>query len=282
MPALDPNLEWLGHVQPVGLVVAPAVLKRHELVPEEQTLADSEDVAGHLSPNDNGPALPGPWAFFAEILGWRPAQVAGAPSGPAIPDDLSAWVSESETQLAPSWTVSAPEGGWQLLVRLEPPGIAADARGAQEGWEATPHQRLERLLRETGVPTGLLLTDTELRLIHAPKGETSGWLAFPLHALGCVAGRPMLGGLKLLLSSFRLHNDAPDRRLAALLKASRDAQAEVLCPARLPGAGRAACAAARPSRSRPPADRGPGEAAPCSPLRRPADNPAAPCVSPLR
>jgi hypothetical protein len=37
----------------------------------------------------------------------------------------------------------------------------------------------------------------------------------------------MLGGLKLVLSSFRLHNDAPERRLASLLKASRDAQAEV-------------------------------------------------------
>jgi hypothetical protein len=37
----------------------------------------------------------------------------------------------------------------------------------------------------------------------------------------------MLGGLKLILSSFRLHNDAPDRRLSALLKSSRDAQAEV-------------------------------------------------------
>src|SRR5436190_19014889 len=37
----------------------------------------------------------------------------------------------------------------------------------------------------------------------------------------------MHGGLQLILSSFRLHNDAPDRRLASLLKASRDAQAEV-------------------------------------------------------
>src|SRR5436190_15339260 len=37
----------------------------------------------------------------------------------------------------------------------------------------------------------------------------------------------MHGGLNLILASFRLHNDAPDRRLAALLKASRDAQAEV-------------------------------------------------------
>ena len=102
-----------------------------------------------------------------------------------------------------------------------------EQRGALEGWEATPHQQLERLLRETGVSTGLLLTDGELRFIHAPRGETSGWLKFPLRSLSEVGGRPMLGGLKLILSSFRLHNDAPDRRLASLLKASRDAQAEV-------------------------------------------------------
>ncbi len=102
-----------------------------------------------------------------------------------------------------------------------------EKRGALEGWEATPHQQLERLLRETGVPTGLLLTDGELRFIHAPRGETSGWLKFPIRSLCEVGGRPMLGGLKLILSSFRLHNDAPDRRLASLLKASRDAQAEV-------------------------------------------------------
>jgi hypothetical protein len=103
----------------------------------------------------------------------------------------------------------------------------SEKRGALEGWEATPHQQLERLLRETGVPTGLLLTDGELRVIQAPRGETSGWLKFPIRSLCEVGGRPMLGGLKLILSSFRLHNDAPDRRLASLLKASRDAQAEV-------------------------------------------------------
>ena len=50
-------------------------------------------------------------------------------------------------------------------------------RGALDGWEATPHQRFERLLRETGVFTGVLVTDHELRLIYAPRGETSGWLA---------------------------------------------------------------------------------------------------------
>jgi hypothetical protein len=216
----DPNLEWLGHVQPTGLVVAPSVLTRHGLVPEEQTRADSEIVAEHLSTADTGPALPEPWVFFESILDWRPAQVAGAPGGPPLPDDLAAHV-EADTTLLPSWAVAEPDGGWQLLVRIEAPGIQPDGRGALEGWEATPHQRLERLLRETGVPTGLLLTDGELRLVHAPRGETSGWAAFPLRALAGVGGRPMLGGLKLLLSSFRLHNDAADRRLPGLLKASR-------------------------------------------------------------
>jgi N-6 DNA Methylase len=105
--------------------------------------------------------------------------------------------------------------------------VDPEQRGALEGWEATPHQQLERLLRETGVSTGLLLTDGELRVIHAPRGETSGWLKFPIRSLGEVGGRPMLGGLKLILSSFRLHNDAPERRLTSLLKASREAQAEV-------------------------------------------------------
>ncbi len=75
--------------------------------------------------------------------------------------------------------------------------------------------------------TGLLLTDGELRFVQAPRGETSGWLKFPIRSLSEVGGRPMLGGLKLILSSFRLHNDAPHRRLTSLLKASREAQAEV-------------------------------------------------------
>jgi hypothetical protein len=184
-------------------------------------------VRALLSGNDDRPALPDPWAFFVQILGWRAKQVAGAPGGPALPIDLSVRAEESDTELVPHWAVTDPDKHWQILVRIEGPGVEPEARGALKGWEATPHQQLERLLRETGIPIGLLLTGSELRLIHAPHGETSGWLKFPIRSLCEVGGRQMLGGLKLILSSFRLHNDAPDRRLPALLKASRDAQAEV-------------------------------------------------------
>ena len=65
----DPNAEWIGNVQPVGLVVAPAILARLGLNPAEQTRADSEAVRALLSGDDDGPALSDPGAFFTQILG---------------------------------------------------------------------------------------------------------------------------------------------------------------------------------------------------------------------
>ena len=165
--------------------------------------------------------------LFSRVLGWRDHQVAGRPDGPPMPHGLSIAIEEADTVLEPHWAVIDPGGCTTLLVRIEERGVSPDERRALGGWEATPHHKFERLLRDTGIGAGILVTDNQLRLIYAPKGETSGWLSFPLRALATVAGRPMLGGLKLALSAFRLHNDTPDRRLPGLLKQSRDAQAEV-------------------------------------------------------
>jgi len=223
----DPDLEWLDLIRPTGLVLSPTVIKERGLIPERQTAADSAAFAACLS--EEGAALPEPWRLFAEILGWDARFVAVAPGGPTLPDDLAFAVPEHDTTLFPDWAVQGfgEDAPWQLLVRLEPAGADPDGRGEADGWEASPHQRFERLLRETGVLVGILISDQELRLIYAPKGETSGWLAFPLRSLATIAGRPMLAGLKLVLGRFRLFNAPADQRLRALLKASRDAQAAV-------------------------------------------------------
>jgi hypothetical protein len=226
----DPALEWLDHVQPVGLVVAPAVLKDLILEPTPQSQADSAEVEVLIDPDPAKQALPDPWAFGEAILGWEARMVAGAPGGPVLPDSLSLRLPEHDTTLSPDWAVADSSGGdqpWQLLVRLEDPGVDPDQRGALGGWEATPHQRFERLLRETSVFAGLMITDKDIRLVYAPKGETSGWLAFPIRSLATVGGRAMLGGLKLMLDRGRLFTDAEDRRLPAVLKKSREAQAAV-------------------------------------------------------
>ena len=226
----DPDLEWLDHVQPVGLVVAPSLLKDLGLSPIRQSPIDTGAVAELIEQDITKPTLPDPWAFAEQILGWEVRHVAGAPGGPAIPDELLVSLPEHATTLKPTWAVAElgeEEQRWQLLVRVEAAGVDPDARGALDGWEATPHQRFERLLRDTGVYAGLMVTDAALRLIYAPSGETSGHLTFPIRPLGTVAGRPMLGGLKLLLDQSSLFTAADSHRLPALLKKSRDAQAAV-------------------------------------------------------
>jgi hypothetical protein len=225
----DPDLEWLDHVRPTGLVLSTTVIKERGLVPERQTQVDTAEAGTFLNPEPDGPALPDPWAFFESILGWQAEFVAGSPEGPALPDDLTISIPEHETVLAPDWAVQgfAEDAPWQLLVQLLPAGMDPDRRGEKEGWEATPHQRFERLLRETNIHVGVMVSDDQLRLIFAPKGETSGWLSFPLRALAGVAGRPMLGGLKILLGSSRLFRARSEVRLRALLLESREAQAAV-------------------------------------------------------
>jgi hypothetical protein len=171
-PRFDPDLEWLDLVRPVGLVVAPGLLKELGLSPELQTRTDNAAVAELLSPEDEDePALSDAWAFAEGILGWPAARVAGAPGGPPLPDDLCKLLPEYDTVLEPHWAVAGVDGSWQLLVRIEGPGIGPETRGALAGWEATPHQRFERLLRETDIPIGVLISDNELRLVYAPRGR---------------------------------------------------------------------------------------------------------------
>ncbi len=210
--------------------MAARVLDELGLTPIRQSSIDSGEVADLLGGDIDGPALPDPWKFAENVLGWERRYVAGAPGGPPMPAELLVSLPEHDTVLQPTWAVAElgdAEKRWQLLVRVESAGIDPDARGRNDGWEATPHQRFERLLRDTGVHAGVLITDRILRVIHAPRGETSGHLSFPLRPLATPAGRPMLAGLKLLLDRNRLFTDSSARRLPALLKKSREAQASV-------------------------------------------------------
>src|SRR5437879_5841482 len=102
----DPALEWLDHVQPVGLVVAPSLLKELLLTPLRQSPIDTASVKELLEPDDAKPALPDPWAFAQQVLGWEARHVAGAPGGPAIPDELLVSLPEHGTVLRPSWAVA--------------------------------------------------------------------------------------------------------------------------------------------------------------------------------
>ncbi|WP_235511927.1 Eco57I restriction-modification methylase domain-containing protein [Sphingomonas sp. Leaf23] len=232
-PASGPH-DWIGYLQPVGLVVAPAALTRIGAWVTPQDAADGAAVTTVLAGFDHDP-----WPFFRDILGWPAVRVAGAPDGPPLPDTLRVTFPELDVLLEPHWAVLAADGAPQLLVRIEAPDLLLDRRGTLDGWEATAQQRFERLLRETGIGAGILIgaretgrregatTEAILRLVVTPRGEVSGHMSWPLTPLSDVAGRGMLGGLKLLLDGHALFTGPPSHRLPALLAESRAAQADV-------------------------------------------------------
>ena len=105
-------------------------------------------------------------------------------------------------------------------------GVGVGAAGPRR-LEASPQSRTERLLRTTGVPSGLLFNGITLRLISAPRGESSGWMDFRVADMSTTAGRPLCSALRLLLSEQRLLALPRGHRLSALLEDSRKYQNEV-------------------------------------------------------
>ena len=253
MPSPDPNtrahLEWLGFIQPQGLVVsAPALAKAGAILNRQDAEGQSRLAAcireRTLDPaRGPEPCLPDFREFAASVLGWgfSPRGYAGTDETP-IPAELEVPLPDYGETLRPDFAVRErnPRDGeppWQLLVQVLDAGQDLDAparsggggagTGARPRLEASPHGRAERLLRSTGVPAGLLFNGTALRLVSAPRGESSGWMDFRVADMSRTAGRPLCSALRLLLSEQRLLALPRNQRLAALLDDSRKYQNEV-------------------------------------------------------
>ena len=237
MAKLDPqvaaHLEWLGFVRPTGLVVsAPALVRAGAILARDaegqQRLRGCVAERRFHPDREPEPCLPDFQAFASAVLGWgfSPRGYAGTDGNP-IPAELEVPLHDGGELLRPDFAVrerdpreNAP--GWQLLVRVLDPGEDFDrAAGGAGRLEMSAHGRMERLLRRTGVPAGLLFNGRALRLLSAPRGESSGWLDLHVADMVTAAGRPMVAALRLLLGQTRLLSLPRDERLAALLDDSR-------------------------------------------------------------
>ena len=240
----DPNthahLEWLGFIQPNGLVVsAPALVKAGAILNRQDAegqglLAGCVDQRVVVPGRDPEPCVRDFREFASAVLGWRfsPRGYAGTEEAP-VPADLTVVLPDYGETLRPDFVVRErdPQNGaspWQMLVQVLDAGQDFDkATSGAGGLEASPQGRTERLLRGTGVPAGVLFNGVALRLISAPRGESSGWMDFRFTDLINTAGRPLCSALRLLLSEQRLLALPRDQRLAALLESSRKYQNEV-------------------------------------------------------
>jgi hypothetical protein len=215
--------EWIGYVQPVGVVVStPALLEAGAAINRNFVPLHRAFLAVLPQDADGNPIseLRNFSAFATDVLGWQPEDLAPPPDRFTIPlpgfDDL----------LQPTWVVN--DGDTPILLILETHAdFDQDPTAEPRHWNAAPQLRFERLLRECAVPAGLLISPQAIRLVYAPKGESSGHITFKIGDIAQVAGRPMLAALHMLLSSERLFSLATGQRLPALLAASRRYQNSV-------------------------------------------------------
>jgi hypothetical protein len=229
---------WIGLLQPVGLVVSPPALQAAQAFPDTNILKEQQSLLALIAPppkeGEKKPA-PGPLrplafeAFATKVLGWKPSRLAGGNGGPAIPDSLERVLPEFGETLRPSFAVAAvgaDEGGWQMLIQELADGIPLDElpREDTHRWHASPQVRFERLLRETAVPIGVLSNGRSLRLVYAPRGESSGHITWPVHRLTTALDREMLSALCMLLGSARLFALPKEQRLPHILRESRKYQ----------------------------------------------------------
>ena len=247
-----------------ALVRAGAILDRRD-AEGQRRLRECTEERSFRREEEPRPWLPDFRTFASSVLGWNfsPKGYAGTDEAP-IPPELETPLPDAGKILRPDFAVraepvrnapaagaafgtgvresaaayraSAPDkpgapGGWQLLVQVCGPGEdfdrAAHGGRADGGLEASPHGRMERLLRHTGVPAGLLFNHLSLRLVSAPRGESSGWLDFRVPDMCQSAGRPIATAMRLLLGETRLLAVPRPQRLAGLLEDSRKFQNEV-------------------------------------------------------
>ncbi len=225
--------EWLGLLQPEGLVVSPPALSDLQaFVDREKALALQPVLQGLIQQGmllgKEQTWVPEFNEFAVLVLEWDVADFVGRAE---LPEDLAVRLLDYGETLVPDFGVKDPDSeGWLLLVQVVPLGYDLDKdnpEASEQGWKATYQQKFERLLKGMQVPIGLLWNGIQVRLVYAPSGESSGHLTFPIAAMTEVPGRSILGALEMLLGGDRLFNSPTDKTLLKLLETSRSYQASV-------------------------------------------------------
>jgi hypothetical protein len=214
---------WLGYLQPEGLVVSPAALVDSQVFLSRTSTSLQQEFLQWIDlPQDGEPHISDFETFAEAFLGWTNEVLVPAE------DELTFYDPNWGEELRPTHAFKDPspkdpEKPYVLLIQQAPPQTNLDkaTTGDEASWTATPTQRFIRLLTGLEIPLGLMVTGTDLRLVYAPKGESPGWLTFPVKAMSEIPGRPIVEAFHLLLERYRLVGGPPEARLPALLHRSR-------------------------------------------------------------
>ena len=219
---------WLGLAQPAeGLTLSVPVLVDADLdraygATERRAFADWVATLASTPADTFHHALR---EGMAELLGYGDASLQ------LVEDDrFDVWVSEGSQVLRPTAFVRSPDPNEAPIALLwaTPDVPALDTPESTTGpWSYPATDKFVRMLRANGVAMGWLVNRHEWRLVYAPTGETTGWLAFRFAHMVEAAGQPLFDAWRVLFERYRQHDVGPDATLAQLLADSRTRQADV-------------------------------------------------------
>jgi hypothetical protein len=179
------HLEWLGYVQPVGLVVSiPALLAAQAQVNRNIGPEHGRFLA-HL-PRDKTdvivPEIRDFGEFTRSVLGWERDDLTSVPTTGVVPEEfksLEVVLPEYHETLRPTQVVREFEprdGGkpWLMLIQQQPAGTDLDepVAASERNWHASPHAKFERLLAApSGVSTRSSAAKPQMRPPARQKSE---------------------------------------------------------------------------------------------------------------
>lgn len=232
-PEVRNHQEWLGYVQPEGLVVSiPALLEagayiNRNFAPQHKRFLEALPVdAGGVSI----PEIREFPTFAKTVFEWSEQDLYGGPGAAEVPASLEAALPDYGETLRPTYALRefqpTPERHWIMLIQVLPGITEFDKVKTDDSrhWQASPQARFERLLRHTKVPIGLLVNQRQIRLVYVPEKELSGHITFNLADMVTVAGRPIFAAMHMLLCADRLYNVCEKERLPTILANSRKYQ----------------------------------------------------------
>lgn len=175
--------EWLGLVEQSGPFLSVPVLMESDvfstgLDPHDPDLFRSLRIA-YDEWRDQPHDLYGAWIEFIlrDVLGYTDSVLL---SGQTLPPHARARIAEHGESIVPDYALVNPDsdphkGKLRLLIRTVPVGQDLDKPLRGMTWKASPNTRMVELLHATDTRLGLVTNGEDWTLVHAPRGETSGF-----------------------------------------------------------------------------------------------------------
>jgi type I restriction-modification system DNA methylase subunit len=225
--SIEYHQQWIGYLNPTGLVFSPNALDDAQAVINEGVISEQKEflnlVTKTVNDNTEFTGFENVRDLFFKVLNWRESDLN---SEQTLITQYSFSHPQFDEVVSPTYVAKVNDEKVILIQELDHDDFDKTAN-TEDAWNSSPHFKFERLLREKQISTGFIVSKEKLRLIFAPRGESSGYIDFPFKILYQPSGRLVFAAFRELLSDAKVFNSPKGQSLIEILELSRKYQAQV-------------------------------------------------------